>query len=418
MGGPAILVTNPAPVSRYLSGLSLRLDGVPVPSHAITLVNATPGETGVAIRAADLGPERGSYIRRHQTAEVRLPDPVPAGPHAVQLVLSLAGVTETALRRDGRVPVSAAGRGAWSGPCADRSTRRDLGITTAHEHLWMDSTPLLAVHGYATTTAGPWDAASAAEARWNPGAHPDNYRLTDVDAAVEELAPFVRAGGRTIVELTPPSLGRDPDGLLEIAELCRRARRARDRPVPRTRPRAVGRDLRASRSPSLARDRGRDRGDRDPPGIFGEIGTSDPSSDAEVGSCGPWRRRAASGLAISVHLHPWGHEGRTVLDAPGGRRRADRVILGHANTAIDRPDELRALADRGATLGFDLFGFDHSLLGPVVGRRRIAMSRGRRGLVRTATVTGSCSVRMSASGRGCGAGVAGDTPTCSSTSCR
>ena len=40
------------------------------------------------------------------------------------------------------------------------------------------------------------------------------------------------------------------------------------------------------------------------------------------------------------------------------------MILGHCNTAIDRPDDLRALADRGATLGFDLFGFDHSLLGP------------------------------------------------------
>lgn len=80
----------------------------------------------------------------------------------------------------------------------------DLGVTLAHEHLWMDSTPLLAVHGYQATDAGPWDVAAAAEARWNPGSHPDNYRLTDVGAAVEELAPFVRAGGRSIVELTPP----------------------------------------------------------------------------------------------------------------------------------------------------------------------------------------------------------------------
>ena len=40
------------------------------------------------------------------------------------------------------------------------------------------------------------------------------------------------------------------------------------------------------------------------------------------------------------------------------------MILGHLTTAIDRPDDLRRLADRGATLGFDLFGFDHSLLGP------------------------------------------------------
>ncbi|MEA2612501.1 MAG: creatinine amidohydrolase [Chloroflexota bacterium] len=97
MGGPAILLTNPGPVSRYLSGLSLRLDGVPVSSNAITLLNATPGETGVGVRAADLGPEHGSYIRRHQTAEVRLPDPVAAGPHEVELVVSLAGVTETVL---------------------------------------------------------------------------------------------------------------------------------------------------------------------------------------------------------------------------------------------------------------------------------------------------------------------------------
>lgn len=30
----------------------------------------------------------------------------------------------------------------------------ELGITTMHEHLLMDSTPLLAVHGYETTTSG------------------------------------------------------------------------------------------------------------------------------------------------------------------------------------------------------------------------------------------------------------------------
>ena len=37
-----------------------------------------------------------------------------------------------------------------------------LGITLPHEHLWMDSTPLLAVHGYAVEADRPWDAATAA----------------------------------------------------------------------------------------------------------------------------------------------------------------------------------------------------------------------------------------------------------------
>ena len=31
----------------------------------------------------------------------------------------------------------------------------DLGITMAHEHLWMDSTPLLEVHSTAPTAEGP-----------------------------------------------------------------------------------------------------------------------------------------------------------------------------------------------------------------------------------------------------------------------
>jgi phosphotriesterase-related protein len=244
----------------------------------------------------------------------------------------------------------------------------DLGVTLAHEHLWMDSTPLLKVHGYRATDAGPWDAAAAAEARWNPGSHPDNYHLTDVSAAVEELAPFVRAGGRSIVELTPPSLGRDPLRVREIAE------RSGVHVVL-----GAGQYLEPVHEPWVASATEAEITDRllveldegiggsgIRPGIFGEIGTSDPVRPGEVRVL---RAVAAAsvtcGLAVSVHLHPWGHEGPAVLGLlVSAGAMPERVILGHLNTAIDRPDQLRALADTGATLGFDLFGFDHSLLGP------------------------------------------------------
>lgn len=93
-GGPAILVTNPAPVSRYLSGLEVRLDGVRIASDGVRLVNPTPGEMGIPVAAADLGPERGFYVRRLQTAELQLPSPVAPGSHGVDLVLNLAGVTD------------------------------------------------------------------------------------------------------------------------------------------------------------------------------------------------------------------------------------------------------------------------------------------------------------------------------------
>jgi creatinine amidohydrolase len=94
MGGPAILVTNPGPVSRYLSGLDVRLDGARVASDGISLVNLTPGETGIPIVATELGPERGFYVRRLQIAEVRLPGTVAPGAHEVDLRLDLAGVTD------------------------------------------------------------------------------------------------------------------------------------------------------------------------------------------------------------------------------------------------------------------------------------------------------------------------------------
>lgn len=244
----------------------------------------------------------------------------------------------------------------------------DLGITLAHEHLWMDSTPLLAVHGYRATDAGPWDSAAAAEARWNPGSHPDNYRLTDVDVAVEELAPFFRAGGRSIVELTPPSLGRDPLRVREIAERSgvhvvlgagQYLERVHEPWV------AAAAEAEITRRLLVELDEGID-GTGIRPGIFGEIGTSDPVRPGEVRVLRAVALASvASGLAISVHLHPWGHQGPAVLDhLVSTGALPERVILGHLNTAIDHPDQLRALADRGATLGFDLFGFDHSLLGP------------------------------------------------------
>jgi phosphotriesterase-related protein len=245
-----------------------------------------------------------------------------------------------------------------------------LGITSSHEHLWMDSTPLLAVHGYRSAAPSTtWDAAIAAEARWNPGVHPDNYRLTDVAAAVDELVSFTAAGGRSIVELTPPTLGRDARRVAEIAALAgvHVVQGTGQYLAPVHAPwvaAATSDDELVERLLIEIRDGIDDTGVR--PGILGEIGTSDPVGPAERRVLRAVAAAAAvSGLAISVHVHPWGHEGPAVLEDLT-RAGADpaRVILGHMTTAIDRPDDLRRLADRGATLGFDLFGFDHSLLGP------------------------------------------------------
>ena len=93
--GTAVLaLTNPGAVSRYLSGARLRLDDTDVPVDRLVLVNPTVGETGVPFSVGKLGPEHGFYIRRQQTAELRLPVAVAAGDHEVELTVQLAGVTE------------------------------------------------------------------------------------------------------------------------------------------------------------------------------------------------------------------------------------------------------------------------------------------------------------------------------------
>lgn len=67
-----------------------------------------------------------------------------------------------------------------------------LGWTLAHEHLYCD----ISVH-------------SGSE---------DN-RMTDVGLVAEELADFLSAGGKTIIEVTPVGIGRDPAKLREISRL-------------------------------------------------------------------------------------------------------------------------------------------------------------------------------------------------------
>jgi hypothetical protein len=98
-GEPAeLLLTNPGRASRYVSGLRVSLDGADVDPASVVLVNRSPGETGVAVRASDLSPERGFYVRRGQTANVTLDGVgVPPGRRNVRVELELGGVTTLSL---------------------------------------------------------------------------------------------------------------------------------------------------------------------------------------------------------------------------------------------------------------------------------------------------------------------------------
>lgn len=240
-----------------------------------------------------------------------------------------------------------------------------VGTTLIHEHLSMDCSNLAAAHGYTPDpNPGEFTIAAAAECRWNPGAHPDNYRFTEFEPVLDDLLDFASLGGRTIVDATPVDLRRDPSALsrfstesgLNVVMGTGYYLEATHRPFIRE-----GDEEHASFD-LITREHSAE-GVR--PGIIGEIGTSDPPTEGELRSVrGAARAALATGLPLSVHLHPWGDNADRVIDVIGETGLSpDRVLLNHLSTAIGDDERIASILATGVSLSFDLCGFDHSLLG-------------------------------------------------------
>ena len=74
-----------------------------------------------------------------------------------------------------------------------------LGLTLTHEHLLSDFRCLI--------PRADWDTDRG-----------HNFVKDDVDALIREVAGFKKAGGGTIVDVTPlPNPGRNPEGLARVA---------------------------------------------------------------------------------------------------------------------------------------------------------------------------------------------------------
>jgi creatinine amidohydrolase len=100
IAGPptSLVLTNPGRSSRYLSSFDVQIDGTRLDPESVMLVNASPGETGAPIRAGELAPERGFYVRRGQEAKVLLDGVrLEPGAHRVRAEIGLGGVTSALL---------------------------------------------------------------------------------------------------------------------------------------------------------------------------------------------------------------------------------------------------------------------------------------------------------------------------------
>jgi phosphotriesterase-related protein len=199
-------------------------------------------------------------------------------------------------------------------------------------------------------------------ALWHAKDRWDYWELTADDELVgEELREFRRRGGGTLVDLTLPGVGRDPERLrrlstrtgVQVVMGCGWYREPYYPPEAGIDRRSVD-DL-ADELVREFHDGVAGSGVR--PGIIGEIGTDKPwvSALEERVHRAAARASRATGMAITTHAvqSPVGLAQLRIFEEEG----VDpvRVVIGHADSYVDL-DHYLAVLDRGANLEFDFLG--------------------------------------------------------------
>ncbi|RNL87596.1 phosphotriesterase family protein [Halostreptopolyspora alba] len=252
-----------------------------------------------------------------------------------------------------------------SGPVSVRTVAGELpsdrlGLTLTHEHLANDLRASVATPGpgrefLTSARVGP-DLAWLL--REDPYACRDNCVLDDVDAVVSDLATFADAGGRSVIDLTPPGIGRDPAALREIAERSGlNVIMGSGWYLQRFHPDHLARASVDALVTELLADLREGDGPR--PGVIGEIGVSpDFTSSERTALRAACVAQRAAAVPLFVHLPGWQRRGHEVLDivleqegvAPGA------VVLCHMDPSGGDPGYQRAIAERGVWLEFDMVG--------------------------------------------------------------
>jgi phosphotriesterase-related protein len=242
-----------------------------------------------------------------------------------------------------------------------------IGITLPHEHLLIDFKVMFAEPAAAADKARAQEPVSLANLGWvrqNFNANLDNLRLLDEQVARDEILLFREAGGRTVVDPTPTTIGRDPRALARIA-------RATGLNVVM----GAGYYVAASHPPDMNRrsvdELARemiadittgvgDTGIR--AGLIGEIGTTYPWTDNEekvLRAAVIAQRETGAPLMVHPGRHPaMPMELAKLVQKEGGDLR--RTIMCHICRTIADVRAVIDLAQTGIWLEYDLFGMENS----------------------------------------------------------
>lgn len=237
---------------------------------------------------------------------------------------------------------------------------KEIGITSAHEHLFIDMRGCVNVTGNeGPLFYEPITAENRCEVFSKPYAILDNALLDDEELVVKEVLRFKNAGGNTIVDCTLDEIGRDPEKLktvslktgVNIVMGCGHYyHKAHFSFVKEATVETLAEEI---RNDLLVGVKGTDV----KAGLIGEIGTSAVVTAEEkkvlqaAGIVG-----AETGKAIHVHTDLYTENGFLVADLLQNEGvKPEKICIDHVDVWL-RPDYIRALLDRGVFVEFDNFG--------------------------------------------------------------
>ncbi len=243
--------------------------------------------------------------------------------------------------------------------------KEDVGITTTHEHIFIDLTGFFTEH----PVRGIDDPATAKVAMENlgilnrdPYALKDNLLMMDPKVQKKELMHFKNAGGRTVVDATTIGIHRSPLLLKQMAIECGlNVIAGAGYYAGGTHSEAVRNMSADGLCDKMVEDltKGMDGTDIKA-GIIGEIGISEIFGDSERNVLrGAARAQKKTGAPLMIHINPWttnGLEAASIVFSEGVS--PDRVAICHIDVE-NREDYIFRLLDMGLYVEFDNFGKEY-----------------------------------------------------------
>lgn len=238
----------------------------------------------------------------------------------------------------------------------------DLGVTLPHEHILWDLSCYFVKPGSDAEVALAYQPVMFENLSWiryNGASNLDNLRLRDEEVAIRELLLYKQAGGNAIVEVTPIGVGRDPAGLVRIAQATGlKIIMGTSYYIDIAHPPGLDTKTEAQIADEFVRDLTVGVDDSGVcAGIIGEIGCSWPWTEDErkvVAAAASAQRRTGAALMI----HPGRNElaPLEIIEMLRGRGAdLSRIVICHADRTLLNFEDRRKVVEAGCYLEFDLF---------------------------------------------------------------